>query len=370
MPKVMPNGATGHGGGGGRRRRPRVTTALSEINVVPLVDVMLVLLIIFMVAAPMMQQGLNVNLPQSRRAPAMPPASDPIYVTVPVTFARNRLVQLGNECIRLDVLGRAHPPARPAARRQAGVPAQRRPGDHAADHGRDGSPEGRRRREGRPRVAAGDGSALSPGHGDDLRSRLQHHRRAGARAGRPAQDDDGVGARARRRDRRARGRCRGCSARSGREETIMDGQHSGGAPGRGHRRHDGAVGPRRCRRPSPRPSCRSRRARRRPPRRRRRWSSRSPSRRRPSRRQRQPSHADQGGARRRPARTVRPGQSRVETGSTSNEGGLSTGGDGRRQQPGQRQLLRSAVPRPDGVARSIATGARHQPSRRSRSSGS
>jgi len=102
MPKVMPNGGSSHVGG--RRRRPRVTTALSEINVVPLVDVMLVLLIIFMVAAPMMQQGLNVNLPQSRRAPALT-AEDPIYVTVPVSFARNRVVQLGNESIRLDVLG-------------------------------------------------------------------------------------------------------------------------------------------------------------------------------------------------------------------------------------------------------------------------
>jgi biopolymer transport protein ExbD len=81
-----------------------VTTALSEINVVPLVDVMLVLLIIFMVAAPMMQQGMNVNLPQQRRAPAMPQSKDPIYVTVPAAFARNRVVQLGNETIRLDVL--------------------------------------------------------------------------------------------------------------------------------------------------------------------------------------------------------------------------------------------------------------------------
>jgi biopolymer transport protein TolR len=40
-------------------RRP-----MSEINITPLVDVMLVLLIIFMVAAPMMQQGLEVNLPE------------------------------------------------------------------------------------------------------------------------------------------------------------------------------------------------------------------------------------------------------------------------------------------------------------------
>ena len=103
MPKVVAAGGSGHGGAG-RRRRPKVTTALSEINVVPLVDVMLVLLIIFMVAAPMMQQGLNVNLPVQRRGPAMPPQSDPIYVTVPVTFARNGLVQLGNESVRLEVL--------------------------------------------------------------------------------------------------------------------------------------------------------------------------------------------------------------------------------------------------------------------------
>jgi len=103
MPKVVAPGGSGHGGAG-RRRRPKVTTALSEINVVPLVDVMLVLLIIFMVAAPMMQQGLNVNLPQQRKAPPMPPSSDPIYVTVPVSFGTNRLVQIGNESIRLEVL--------------------------------------------------------------------------------------------------------------------------------------------------------------------------------------------------------------------------------------------------------------------------
>jgi biopolymer transport protein TolR len=103
MPKVMPAGASGHGGAG-RRRRPRVAATLSEINVVPLVDVMLVLLIIFMVAAPMMQQGLNVNLPQQRRGPAMPADKDPIYVTVPIGFGRNRQVQIGNDTVRIDVL--------------------------------------------------------------------------------------------------------------------------------------------------------------------------------------------------------------------------------------------------------------------------
>ena len=44
----------------------RHRTALSEINVTPLVDVMLVLLIIFMVTAPLMQQGIDVNLPKAK----------------------------------------------------------------------------------------------------------------------------------------------------------------------------------------------------------------------------------------------------------------------------------------------------------------
>jgi biopolymer transport protein TolR len=48
-------------------RNPNGTRGtLSEINVTPLVDVMLVLLIIFMVTAPLMQQGLDVNLPQAK----------------------------------------------------------------------------------------------------------------------------------------------------------------------------------------------------------------------------------------------------------------------------------------------------------------
>ena len=53
-------------------KRRETDTSLSEINVTPLVDVMLVLLIIFMVTAPMMQSGISIDLPQaeSRSAPA------------------------------------------------------------------------------------------------------------------------------------------------------------------------------------------------------------------------------------------------------------------------------------------------------------
>jgi biopolymer transport protein ExbD len=98
MPKVHTNG----GGGGRRGRSMHVATSLAEINVVPLVDVMLVLLIIFMVTAPMLQQGLEVNLPQTRKA--NPVNAEPVYVTVPADFGKSRVVQLGKEEIRIDIL--------------------------------------------------------------------------------------------------------------------------------------------------------------------------------------------------------------------------------------------------------------------------
>ncbi|MFN0086443.1 MAG: biopolymer transporter ExbD [Blastocatellia bacterium] len=49
-------------------RNRRTQTALAEINVTPLVDVMLVLLVIFMVTAPILQTGIQVNLPRTREA--------------------------------------------------------------------------------------------------------------------------------------------------------------------------------------------------------------------------------------------------------------------------------------------------------------
>jgi len=101
MPKVTQNG----GGGSTRGRRgrgARVSTSLAEINVVPLVDVMLVLLIIFMVAAPMMTQGMQVNLPQARRA--NPVTAQPIYVTIPSNFGQTNTVQINKDPVRMEIL--------------------------------------------------------------------------------------------------------------------------------------------------------------------------------------------------------------------------------------------------------------------------
>lgn len=67
--------------GGGRRRRGGKRGPVSEINVTPLVDVMLVLLIIFMVAAPMMTVGVPVDLPQTQ-ASALNSETQPITISV------------------------------------------------------------------------------------------------------------------------------------------------------------------------------------------------------------------------------------------------------------------------------------------------
>ncbi|MCB1829736.1 MAG: protein TolR [Chromatiaceae bacterium] len=55
---------------------------MSEINVVPYIDVMLVLLIIFMITAPLLTQGVNVDLPQADSAPLPTEADEPVVVSV------------------------------------------------------------------------------------------------------------------------------------------------------------------------------------------------------------------------------------------------------------------------------------------------
>ena len=68
-------------GGGGRRSRGRRKAVMSEINVTPFVDVMLVLLIIFMVAAPMMTVGVPLDLPKTS-AKALNSETQPITISV------------------------------------------------------------------------------------------------------------------------------------------------------------------------------------------------------------------------------------------------------------------------------------------------
>ena len=73
-----------------------------EINVTPFIDVMLVLLIIFMVAAPMMQKGVEVNLPVAQRTQKM--SEERMYVTVPLSYQDDGRVFLDEEAVSREVL--------------------------------------------------------------------------------------------------------------------------------------------------------------------------------------------------------------------------------------------------------------------------
>jgi len=85
-------------GMGSQRGGPGRTT-MSEINVTPMVDVMLVLLIIFMVTAPLIQQGVKLNLPQARAA-SVESTEKKLVVSVD---ARKR-VYIGEAEVKLDQL--------------------------------------------------------------------------------------------------------------------------------------------------------------------------------------------------------------------------------------------------------------------------
>jgi biopolymer transport protein TolR len=74
-------GGSGSGGGQRRGRRTRRRAALSEINVTPMVDVMLVLLIIFMISAPLLNSGIKINLPKTEAA-ALKDEGEPVTVSI------------------------------------------------------------------------------------------------------------------------------------------------------------------------------------------------------------------------------------------------------------------------------------------------
>lgn len=77
----------------------RSRTTLSEINVTPLVDVMLVLLIVFMVTAPMMQQGIDIDLPKTA-ASGIETSDEPFVLTI----KSNKKLYIGKEPVSLKTL--------------------------------------------------------------------------------------------------------------------------------------------------------------------------------------------------------------------------------------------------------------------------
>jgi len=85
------------GSGGGRRRRRKRNAPMSEINVTPMVDVMLVLLIVFMVAAPLLTVGIPIDLPETQAQSLQVPAEP---VTLSVTLAGE--IFIGDEQFTLE----------------------------------------------------------------------------------------------------------------------------------------------------------------------------------------------------------------------------------------------------------------------------
>ncbi|MEJ2189647.1 MAG: ExbD/TolR family protein [Acidobacteriota bacterium] len=73
---------------------------LAEINVTPLVDVMLVLLIIFIITAPMLVQGLKVNLPK-QNAPALTSKTEEPVI---LTLTSDQIILLGDEPVHIKLL--------------------------------------------------------------------------------------------------------------------------------------------------------------------------------------------------------------------------------------------------------------------------
>ena len=95
----MAANAAGRGQWKSRRSRRRTTHVMSEINVTPMVDVMLVLLIIFMVAAPLLTVGVAIDLPQTQ-AKSLDQDREPLTVTV----NDKGQVYLQNTDVKLDEL--------------------------------------------------------------------------------------------------------------------------------------------------------------------------------------------------------------------------------------------------------------------------
>ena len=80
--------------------KQQTQSSLSEINVTPLVDVVLVLLVIFMVTAPILQTGIEVNLPQTRSVSNIDPEQRAV-----ITIGREEILYYGSSPLNFNELG-------------------------------------------------------------------------------------------------------------------------------------------------------------------------------------------------------------------------------------------------------------------------
>jgi biopolymer transport protein TolR len=121
------------GGGGGARRpggtrasRGRGRRAMAEINVTPFVDVMLVLLIVFMITAPLLTVGVTVDLPEAASSP-LPGQDEPLSVTVAAdgrVFVQDSAIEGEDLAPRLRAIAERNPDVRVFVR-----------GDRSIDYG-------------------------------------------------------------------------------------------------------------------------------------------------------------------------------------------------------------------------------------------
>ncbi|MDR3437957.1 protein TolR [Telmatospirillum sp.] len=110
-------------GGGGRRGGRRRFRPMADINVTPMVDVMLVLLVIFMITAPLLTAGVPVDLPKTN-AGQMKGDDQPISVTVDSKgriFLQETEVQLDELAARLRAITNAKPDNRIFVRGDSGI---------------------------------------------------------------------------------------------------------------------------------------------------------------------------------------------------------------------------------------------------------
>ncbi|MFQ5778395.1 MAG: ExbD/TolR family protein [Terriglobia bacterium] len=97
------------------KRRTRTATSLSDINITPFVDVVLVLLIIFMLTAPLLQSGIEVELPKTKSVKAI------VEERVVITIDRRQRLYVGDDLVNVNVLERVLAARMPAGQQSVFV---------------------------------------------------------------------------------------------------------------------------------------------------------------------------------------------------------------------------------------------------------